>query len=73
MARYWISYSDGREIECQSESLAREEIEAEYPDAEYGDDWEPYDGGERMLVWADEDDSLGDSGVNAIASIHRAQ
>lgn len=72
---YEIRYSNGKRLTVydSEEDDFYSVIEADYPDAEYGD-WEQVslDGKlERMLVWENEEDSEDDDGSNAVASVHR--
>ena len=74
-----IRYSDGRTITVETEDEARAILDAEYPGAVYGDEWEPLDRStcrratDRLLVWATEEDAgqagTGDGGQHAAASI----
>ena len=64
-----IKYSDGRESEVENEDEARESLDGEYSEAEYGD-WEQNgDAPERMLVWEDAESAENDDGANAVAEI----
>jgi hypothetical protein len=76
-----IRYSDGRTATVDTEAEARRILDAEYPDAEYGE-WES-DGQDaagrdrsRMLVWSDAetagDAGTGDDGSHACAEIVRS-
>ena len=76
-----IRYSDGRRTVVGGEEEARAALDAEYPDAVYGDAWEPHNrpasgrDTDRLLVWASEDDAgepgTGDDGSHAVASMVR--
>lgn len=65
----------GLSIEVESEDMAREILETEYPDAIFGD-WEYNEPeNQRMLVWENEEiagePGIGDDGSHAIAVIRR--
>jgi hypothetical protein len=70
---YEISYSDGRRATTETLDGAIALLLAEYPDLEYGHDGDLSDGGDKTLAWACEQDSLGDAGQNAVASIREAR
>ena len=73
-----IEYANGNETEVENEEEAREIIEKQYPDAVYGDCWEPrgWKGEielERLLIWENEEiagePGTGDDGSHAVAEI----
>lgn len=72
-----VEFQDGRKVEVEDEDQARREIESQYPDAVYNDDWDQTQSGERLLVWEDQasmdgPSGHGDDGSNAIAEIIRS-
>lgn len=67
-----IHYSNGRidgGYETTQDCL--DAIERLYPDYYAGHDGDLAEGGDRTLVWANEDESFDDDGMRAIASIVR--
>ena len=70
---YVVCYTDGRpDEEYDSLEDACGAVGEEWEDAEIGHDGDLDDGGDRTLVWANEADSINDSGANAVASIRKA-
>jgi len=55
-------------VPVMTEDQARELIEREYPDAQYGE-WEMTWCSARLLVWADAMAAAGDDGGDAVAEI----
>jgi len=65
-----IEYQNGKVEDVENEDAAKDIIEAEYPDAVYGDDWEQINEyRRRLLVWENEDAAEEDDGSHAIAEI----
>lgn len=71
--RVTINYTDGRpDTEHDDYDAAIEHLICEFPGCEYGHDGDLTDGGDRTLVWADEESSINDDGGKAVASIRAA-
>lgn len=67
-----IHFADGRVIGgFESTQACLDKIERGYPNYWAGHDGDLSEGGDRTLVWANEDASLNDDGKHAIASIRR--
>lgn len=68
---YYISFAGGapdRYYDTYEEAVAA--VLSEWPDAEIGHDGDIDDGGDQTLVWESEEESEGDGGQRAVASIH---
>lgn len=71
---YAIKYSDGSTTGgYDTVAAARAAISARYPAASVGHAGDLSDGGTRTLVWATEDDAIGDDGQRAVAAIVEVQ
>jgi hypothetical protein len=72
-----IEYADGRVSEYIDEQQARDQVEREYPDAVFADQWDAAghnDEGEpmeRLLVWSCEADAVDDAGAKAVCQLTR--
>lgn len=69
--RFEIRYANGdvtRYTDTYDESI--ELLESQYPDGEIGHDGDISEGGCRTLAWSCEEDSEGDDGKKAVASIY---
>lgn len=71
---YKIDFSNGdRSAIYEDYDKAIEAIRELYGnDVEIGHDGDLSDGGDRTLIWDNEEDSLNDSGYKAVASIRKA-
>ena len=68
-----VDYADGSSDDhYDSYDAAIAAIEARYPDAVTSHDGDLSEGGDRTLVWSDEESSIDDDGQCAIASIRWA-
>ena len=72
---YKLENDQGRKISCHSdyEDAVRAAEEFAGPDGIVGHDGDLSDGGDKTLIWADEESAENDPGINAIGSIRRGE